>query len=264
MTGARVAAVGVVTGWGEGVASLPAEARVAAAGRHVVPAPRPALDGERFRRATRECLLAVAAAEAMLTRAGLDREAIAGPGTALVFVTAAGYGASNAEFIEGAGALHFPYTAPSAISAEVAIEYGLGGPYVILIGGPATTVDGLWQASLLLARRRCERAVVLAVETYAECAALWERGRWQVDWPLVEAAACALLVAGPHGVRYEAVAEPVPLEGAVEARAGQTLACGPLIALAVAGATGAGRTRVTGTWRGRRAGVEVDVVPTAA
>ena len=158
MTGARVAAVGVVTGWGEGVASLPAEAGGAAAARHVAPAPRPALAGERYRRATRECLLAVAAAEAMLTRAGLDREAIAGPGTALVFVTAAGYGASNAEFIEGAGALHFPYTAPSAISAEVAIEYGLGGPYVILIGGPATTVDGLWRRTPSAPRSGSEAA----------------------------------------------------------------------------------------------------------
>ena len=55
--GARVEAVGLVTGWGEGAAALPPDARAAAGGRAVIPLERPALDGERFRRATRECLL---------------------------------------------------------------------------------------------------------------------------------------------------------------------------------------------------------------
>ena len=36
MTPARLAGVGVLTGWGEGVAALPADARRAAAGRDVI------------------------------------------------------------------------------------------------------------------------------------------------------------------------------------------------------------------------------------
>jgi hypothetical protein len=174
--GARVEAVGVLTGWGEGVESLPADARTAALGRSVIPLDRPALDGERFRRATRECLLGVVAVEAMLRDAGIDRETIRGPGTALIFVTAAAYGASNVEWLAGrAGTLHFPYTAPSVLPGEVAIEFGLTGPYVILIGGPTATIDGLWQVGRLLAEGRCQRALVLALETFAECEALWRR-----------------------------------------------------------------------------------------
>ena len=135
----RVLGVGLLTGWGAGVAALPEDARRAAGERRVVSAATPPLAGERFRRATRECLLGVAAVEAALRESGLDRAAVAGPRTALVYVTAAAYGASNSSFI-GAGtarparaegglsemrsgsALYFPYTAPSAVPAEVAIE----------------------------------------------------------------------------------------------------------------------------------------------
>ena len=169
-TGACVQAVGVLTGWGEGVTALPADAREAATAHPVIRLTRPPLEGERFRRATRECLLGVAAVQQMLREAGLERSAIAGPRTALLFVTAGAYGASNVEFIAGrAGTLHFPYTAPSALSAEVAIEFGLTGAHAILIGGPATTVDALWQAGRLLRDGRCDRALVLAVETFDEC-----------------------------------------------------------------------------------------------
>jgi hypothetical protein len=86
--GTRVEAVGLLTGWGEGIAALPADARAAAGGRAVIPLGRPALDGDRFRRATRECLLGVVAVEAMLRDAGIDRGAIRGAGTGVVFVTA--------------------------------------------------------------------------------------------------------------------------------------------------------------------------------
>ena len=150
----RVAAIGLLTGWGEGVSALPDDAGAAAAGRRVVAIDRPAMSGERFRRATRECLLGVAAVEAMLRDAGISRSDLAGEQTGLVYVTAAAYGASNRSFLDSAGGtLHFPYTAPSAVPAEVAIEFALRGPYVILIGGATATVDGLWQADALLARR---------------------------------------------------------------------------------------------------------------
>jgi beta-ketoacyl synthase-like protein len=255
-----------LTGWGEGAAALPAEARMAAAGRVVMPLARPALEGERFRRATRECLLGVAAVNAMLASAGLDRAAIRGERTALLFVTAAAYGASNAKFVAGrAGTLHFPYTAPSALSGEVAIEFGLRGAYVILIGGAPATIDALWQASRLLAEGRCDRALVLAVETFEECEALWRRARWTLPLPLAETAACALLVQSDGApAAYRAAGAPGALETMVETRAGRTLAGAPLIALALAHAAGESVARVTGTWRGRTAGIDLTVARDAA
>jgi hypothetical protein len=303
----RLRAVGLVSGWGAGVAALPANAPAAAEGRRVLPMPRPALDGERFRRATRECLLGVAAVEAMLAEGGLTRDAIRGADTALLYVTAAAYGASNRLFIgaggsstartEGGlaetrrgsgsatpgglaetrrgsgsatpgglaearrgsasatpGTLHFPYTAPSAVPAEVAIEYGLTGGYVILVGGARATIDAIWQAARLLAARRCRRALVLAVETFAECEDLWARGRWAARGPLVEAAACALLEGDGH-VGYGPADGPAPLETLAVRRAGEILACVPLVAAALAREAGQPEARLTGEWRGRRAAV---------
>ena len=256
----RLRAVGLLSGWGAGAAALPEDASAAACGRRVIAMPRPALDGERFRRATRECLLGVSAVETMLVGAGIARDAIRGPGTALLYVTTAAYGASNRLFIEGglaearrgsAGTLHFPYTAPSAVPAEVAIEYGLTGGYVILVGGATAAVDALWQAARYLAAGCCERALVLAVETFAECEDLWARGRWAVRGPLVEAAACALLE-GDGNVGYASVDAPAALETLAARRAGETLACGPLVGLALAHEAGEPEARLTGQWRGRR------------
>jgi hypothetical protein len=277
MAGVRVEAVGLVTGWGEGIAALPDDARAAAAGRAVIPLPRPAPAGERFRRATRVCLLGIAAVQAMLREGGLDPSRLRGAGTALVFVTAAAYGASNVQFVAtvpgrgassggraaperppAAGPLHFPYTAPSALPAEVAIEFGLTGAYVILIGGAAATIDALWQAGGLLAAGRCERALVLAVETFEECAPLWGRARWTLPGPLVESAACVLLGPGDGPARYTAVASGTSAEREAERRAGQTLACGPVVALALARAAGIDPARLSGTWRGRTAVIELE------
>lgn len=277
-TGTTVEAVAVLTGWGHGIRALPADAARAAAGRAVIPLFRPVLEGERFRRATRECLLGVAAVDALLRESNIARDTIRGSATALIYVTGAAYGASNQAFIvaesmrqassEGgltekragsvasSGTLHFPYTAPSAMAGEVAIEFGLTGPYGILIGGAAATIDALWQATRLLVGGGCERALVLAVETFEECAALYARGRWLVRRPLVEAAACALLVPGALRARYDAPRTPSMLEMLARVRAGETLACAPLIALALARDGGtAGSVSVTGEWRGRRAGL---------
>jgi len=256
----RVAGVGVLTGWGDGVDALPADAGAAAAGRRIVPLPAPALPGERFRRATRECLLGVAAASAALRDAGLDREAVRGERTALVYVTAAAYGASNRRFIEAeaGGALHFPYTAPSAVPAEVTIDLGLTGRYVILIGGAVATLDALWQAGRLLEEDACERALVLAVETFDECADLHARARWLAPRPLVEAAACAVLVRGGRGLAVSPAGAASSLEAMVRRRAGETLACAPLIGLALARRTGDHVVSLTGEWRGRRARGVVD------
>lgn len=261
MRGAAVTGLGLLTGWGEGVAALPADAHAAAGGRRVVAIPRPALEGERFRRATRECLLGIVAVEALLRDARLDRETLRGNETALVYVTAAAYGASNVDFIRSTspGALHFPYTAPSAVPGEVAIEFGLTGPYGILIGGAAATLDALWQAALLVAGGRCRRALVLAVETVAECEGLWVRGRRLLRGPLVESAACALLVAGGAGAAYTRAEGPSELEALARSRAGETLACAPLVALALARAAGrTGPVMLTGQWRERRAGLALE------
>lgn len=278
-TGTAVAAVAVLTGWGHGVGALPEDAARAAVGRPVIPLGRPALEGERFRRATRECLLGVAAVDALLREGGVSRDAVRGSSTALLYITGGAYGASNQAFVlaesrrqarieDGppqkrsgspvpSGTLHFPYTAPSAMAGEVAIEFGLTGPYGILIGGAAATIDALWQATRLLAGGRCERVLVLAVETFEECADLYARGRWLVGRPLVEAAACALLVPGALHARYDAPAGPSTLETLARVRAGETFACAPLIALALARATGGTESiSITGQWRGRRAGLQ--------
>ena len=297
-----------MTGWGDGGSALPADARAAAGGRRVVPLPRPALAGERFRRVTRECLLGVAAVEALLRDAGLAREDIHGSGTALLYATAGAYGASNLAFVAGAAGtehsvgglrkerpgsvasstavgagaagtehsvgglrekrggsvasstLHFPYTAPSAVPGEVAIEFGLTGAYEILIGGAAATIDALWRATELLARGRCARALVLAVETFEECEDLYARGRWLVGAPLVESAACALLIPGRLGAAYAPALDPSPLEVLARAHAGETLACAPLIALALAREAGdTDRASLTGEWRRRRVGLTLEI-----
>jgi len=258
--GVRVEAVEILTGWGPGVAALPVSANEAAAGRASIVLPRPQLDGERFRRATRECLLGVAAVEAMLAEGGLGRDSIRGPGTALIFVTAAAYGASNVEWLAGrAGTLHFPYTAPSVLPGEVAIEFGLTGPYVILIGGPTATVDGLWQAGRMIMDGQCERALLLAVETFEECEALWRRARWTLAGPMVEAAACVLLGPGDVPPVFHPVSADAALDAEVEARAGRTLACAPLVALALARAADRDAAVVGGAWRGRAAAIELPV-----
>jgi len=258
VTGVSLAGVGVITGWGRGLEAWPDDATVAAGDRAVVTVATPRLDGERFRRATRECLLGVAAVQATLDDAGLGRGAIAGTRTALLYVTAAAYGPSNRAFIEAgepgrAGALHFPYTAPSAVPAEVTIEYGLRGPYVTLVGGAAVTLEALAWAARLMAEDACERALVLAVETFAECADLFARDRRLLGRPLTEAAACALVVPGDRRIELVAAGGVSDLTARAQRRVGETLACGPLFALALARATGDDPWTATGQWRGRTA-----------
>jgi hypothetical protein len=252
--GADLEAVGVVTGWGEGLAALPADAAQAAGGRSVLAIERPPFDGDRFRRATRECLLGVAAVRAVLASAGRAPAEIAGAGTALVYITAGAYGASNRAFVEAApasGTLHFPYTAPSAVPAEVTIEFGLTGPYVIFIGGATATIEGLAHAAGLLERAECERALVLAVETFRECEDLTRRGRWLLGRPLVESAVCALLGRGAGRLAVSDAASGTALARPARRRAGETLACEPLIALALGLESGDDRLHISGEWRGR-------------
>jgi hypothetical protein len=252
-------AIGVRTGGGAGAAAFagspaaPPDAVIA-----MEPAPRA---GDRLRRATRECRLAIDAVDALLEDGGLARADIAGPETALVYVTAAAYGASNRAFVEGGGhALHFPYTAPSAVPAEVSIEFGLHGPYAVLIGGAATTIEAIRHAAGLLARRACTRAIVLAVETFAECAEILRRGGVVDDGPLREAAVAGLFERAGSSRAPQAPHAPQP-GGAGPLRecriAGTSLACGPLLELAAR--RDEPTVELRGTWRGREAVITVSV-----
>ena len=286
MSPAVVRASGLVTGWGVGVASLPKDAHAAAGGRRVIAVTPKARAGDRLRRATRECLLGVEAVEALLAEGGLTRDEIAGDRTALVYVTAAAYGASNRAFVEGGGgALHFPYTAPSAVPAEVAIEFGLHGAYSVLIGGATATIAALEHAATLLARGTCDRAIVLAVETFAECEDLFARARWLITTPLVESAAAVLLErnggdasnadapnhdganadgSNPEGGLGRASrVPPTSIKSASGQTSlnsiGNTLACGPLVDLAVARANASGDVTLRAQWRDRDAAVTLAV-----
>jgi Beta-ketoacyl synthase, N-terminal domain len=199
----RILGVGVVTGWGEGVAGLPgASSRRGAHGRGLVTAPTPVLDGDRFRRATRECLFAVAAAKAAVADAGLGKTDLAGPRTGILYVSATGYAAANRAFLEDetSTTLHFPYTSPSAVPGEVTIELGIRGAYVNLMGGAPATLQALWWGARWLAEGRADRVLVIAVEALHEVWDLFRRARRLYAGPLIEGAACVLLDAGDGGV----------------------------------------------------------------
>ena len=254
-----IRAVGFVSGWGTGMSAVPADARVAAGGRDVVPLGRPVVEGERFRRATRECLWALAAIEAMLEDGRVSRAALAGDRTALLFVTAAVYGASNRAFIErSGGGTHFAYTAPAVVSAEAAIEYGLRGPAALFIGGPPATLRAIWYGATLLAGGTCDRALVLAVETFAECADLYARARRRSAPPLVEAAACAWLEPGEGRLDLQVRRSPRDAGPGIERRLGETFACAPLAELAMWRQAGsAGDLRLHGRWRGEAADLTI-------
>ena len=241
----RIRGTGVLTGWGDGVQA----GSTAAAGRRtgLVPVPTPVLDGDRFRRATRECLLAVTAAQAAVADAGLSPSEIAGPGTGIVYVSATGYAAANRAFLEDEASttLHFPYTSPSAVPGEVTIELGIRGPYLGLMGGGPSTLQALWWAAGWLAEGRADRLLVLAVEAFHEVRDLFGRARRLYTGPLVEGAACLLLEAGRAGtLRWtSALGEPTSVSSTVAAVLDGTLG-GARPGLVWSAATGAGRARM--------------------
>jgi len=196
----RIRGIGAITGWGEGIQALP-DGPPSGDGRGLVTAPTPVLGGDRFRRATRECLLAVAAAKAAVAAAGLAEADLSGPRTGILYVSATGYAAANRAFLEDESSttLHFPYTSPSAVPGEVTIELGIRGPYVNLMGGAPATLQALWWAARWLAEGRADRLLVLAVEALHEIRDLFARARRLYAGPLVEGAACLLLEAGQGG-----------------------------------------------------------------
>ncbi|HUG37001.1 MAG TPA: beta-ketoacyl synthase N-terminal-like domain-containing protein [Candidatus Limnocylindrales bacterium] len=256
MRAPRIRALGLCTGWGRGAAAIPADAAAAAAGRRLIGLGRaqdadPRLADARFRRATRECLWALAAVEAMLEDGRAGREAIAGDRTALVFVTAASYGVSNRAFIEGGGSgMHFAYTAPAVVPAEVAIEFGVSGPSLILIGGPPATLRAIWHAATLMEQGACDRALVLVVETFEECKFLYEQAWPHARRPLVDAAGCLWLE--PGAGRLDLTSAPGRArDGArLKRRLGEMFACEPLAALGLDRLAGTpGPLTLSGRWR---------------
>ncbi len=165
--------------------------------------------------------MGVAAVGAMLEDAGTGPEAIAGGRTALLFATAAAYAPSNREFIEArGGSMYFPYTAVSAVPAEVAIEFGLTGPYEILVGGAPATMRAIARAAALLEMGACDRALVLAVEVFDECADLFEslRPRVRSPWPGRAWATRRWRCRDPGGARQPASSGAAPHTGRALAR----------------------------------------------
>lgn len=256
MKGPALHALGFLSAWGAGVGVLPADARLAAAGRPVLSLGRPERDGERFRRTTREGLLALAAVESALEDGGAHRLAIAGDRTALVYVTAAAYAPSNQRFIEGrGGSIRFAETAPAVVPAEVAIELHLSGPYAIFLGGPPATLRGIWHAAGLIADGECDRALVLGVEIFEECEGLYARSGRLCRRPLVEAAACLWLEAGQGTLSLESGRDGAGETGTdLRRRLGETFCCEPLAALdSWRRMDRAGTLNLTGRWRGETA-----------
>ena len=226
-----VRALGILTAWGRGTAGLPENAQKAAEGRSVLSLGRVVREGERWRRSTREGLIGIAAVEAAIEDAGAAHAAVASERTALIYVTAAAYGSSNRRFIEGrGGGIHFAETAPAVVPAEVAIAFGLAGPYAILLGGPPATLRAIAHAAALLDAGACDRALVLAVETFEECADIYARAGRLVGRPLVEAAACLWLEPGRGSLRLDPLPPRRP-DAALRKRLGETFSVEPLAAL---------------------------------
>jgi len=185
----------VITGWGEGLQSLPANATTAAAGRQILPLSTPQFADDRLRRATRECALAITAVEQALLHSSVSAADLAGQRTALVYASASSYVAANWAFLHAdtSSVMYFPYTAPSAVPGEVSMYFNITGPYLSFLSGANAGLEALWQAVTLLNNDQCDRALILAVETFVECAELYTRGRRLLSWPLVETAVCLLL-----------------------------------------------------------------------
>jgi Beta-ketoacyl synthase, N-terminal domain len=190
----------VITGWGAGLQHIPVRACAEAAGRRLLPIPTPVMADDRLRRATRECLLAVERVDQLLSQHGLDRADLSGPRTAVVYASASAYAAANWAFLHAdtSVATYFPYTAPSMVPGEVTISFHIAGPYVSFLSGANAGLEALWHAVTLLAQDQCDRALILGIETFAECETLFTSARWLLSAPLVETALCWLLEPYPE------------------------------------------------------------------
>ena len=259
-------ALGFLSASGRQAEASSEDARMGGPGRPVLSLGRPTPHDDRLRRATRECLLALAAVEAMLEDGKVRREAIGGERTALLYATAAGYGPSNRGFIEGSGSgIHFAYTAPAVVPAQVAIEFGVTGPYAVFLGGPPATLRAIWQAAILLDSGACDRALVLAVEIFEECADLYARAARLTGRPLVEAAGCLWLEPGRGRLVFESRRGGRRRARALGGDGGEMFGCEPLAALDRWRRGGASAPlELAGAWRGEQARLVWSESPLAA
>ena len=252
--GARDPRPGILSGRGKGAGRAGGRRRRGVLGPWPALRSRLAADGDRFRRATRECLLALAAVDAMLEDGKAPREAIAGERTALLYVTAAAYGASNRAFIERRGGVtHFAYTAPAVVPAEVAIEFGVSGPYGILLGGAPATLRAIDQAAGLLDERALRPGAGAGGRDLRGMRGSLRPSSAFHEWPLVETAACLWLEPGAGHVCSSS-----PARGGRPAetpRGGERFAASPLADLREWLARGAGGPlELAGRWRGEQPG----------
>ena len=164
----------------------------------------------------------------MLEDGNASREAIAGERTALMYVTAAAYGASNRAFIERqGGVMHFAYTAPAVVPAEVAIEFGVAGPYVILIGGAARDAARHRAGGPAAGGRRLRPgARARGRDVRGVRGPLRARAAGRYRRPLVEAAACLWLERGEGAISFESARAGRRVVAG--ARPGERFAAGPL------------------------------------
>jgi len=138
------------------------------------------------------------------------------------------------------------------VPAEVAIEFGVTGAYGVLIGGAPATLRAIEQASRLLESGRCDRALVLAVEIFEECADLYARHRRLLQDPMVETAACLWLERGEGELRLQSARGARPAREAPGS--GERFAAGPLADLREwLDRAPAGPVELSGRWRGEDA-----------
>jgi hypothetical protein len=140
------------------------------------------------------------------------------------------------------------------VPAEVAIEFGVTGPYAIFLGGPPATLRAIWQAALWLSSGACDRALVLAVEIFDECADLYARAPRLVGRPLVEAAGCLWLEPGRGELVFESQRGAGRSARAPHQDVGELLGCAPLAAVERWRRRGAlAPLELMGAWRGEHA-----------
>jgi 3-oxoacyl-[acyl-carrier-protein] synthase II len=168
VTGAGLAVAGVA-----GIGGLLGPARAEPA-EPVDPAARLGRRGLRYKdRATRLALCAAAdavrsggliAADGTLTVAG-DSVAVVASSNLGNLDTVCQVAATLAEQAsDGLSPMDLPNASSNVIASSVALEYGLRGPNLMLCNGPASGLDAVYWAGLLLAAGRCARALVIGAE----------------------------------------------------------------------------------------------------
>jgi 3-oxoacyl-[acyl-carrier-protein] synthase III len=126
----------------------------------------------RLRRASPISHFATAAAMRCLQDAGLEKNALAGNDTAMIFAASDGSVQYTRRFFEGVetsgpgqgSPLLFPETVYNAPASHVAAALGLAGPVVSLVGDSAVAMEACMLAGQILHAGTARRVLVLAAE----------------------------------------------------------------------------------------------------